>query len=63
MCYCMAPAKWNGSITIYNKIIRPLFLKHQKKVDEALDKAANVAKDVIDEGIVTINKTMSLWLF
>ncbi|ELU03977.1 hypothetical protein CAPTEDRAFT_20933 [Capitella teleta] len=49
LLYCMVPTSWNGSIMIYNKVIRPFILKHQAKVDEALDKAAGVAQEVLDE--------------
>ena len=49
LLYCMIPAKWNGSVAIYNKVIKPWFCKHQKKIDKTLDKAADVAQDVLDE--------------
>jgi len=49
LLYCMVPTKWNGSTTIYNRVIRPFVLKHQTQVDEALDKAADMAQDVLDE--------------
>ena len=49
LLYCMIPAKWNGSVAIYNKVIKPCFYKHQKKIDKTLDKAADVAQDVPDE--------------
>ena len=51
LIYCMMPTKWNGSTTIYNNVIRPFVLKHQKEVDEALDKAADLASDVVNEGV------------
>jgi receptor expression-enhancing protein 5/6 len=40
---------WNGSLTIYNKLIRPFVLKHQKRIDETLNKAAGAARTVLDE--------------
>ena len=46
----MFPAPWNGSVTIYNKVIRPFVLKHQTKIDQTLDKAADVAQNVYNEG-------------
>ncbi|KAK2153352.1 hypothetical protein LSH36_300g05076 [Paralvinella palmiformis] len=49
LVYCMLPTNWNGSLKIYYRIIRPFFLKHQKKVDDALDKAATTAQEVMDE--------------
>ncbi|XP_074650532.1 receptor expression-enhancing protein 5-like isoform X1 [Tubulanus polymorphus] len=49
LIYCMAPTSWNGSIIIYQKFIRPFVLKHQKKVDEAMGKVAEVASEVANE--------------
>ncbi|XP_060062587.1 receptor expression-enhancing protein 5-like [Ylistrum balloti] len=39
--YCMAPTAWNGSHTIYNRLIRPVVLKYQDRIDTALDKASD----------------------
>ena len=50
LVYCFAPMPWNGSLTLYNKVIRPFILKHQKKIDEAVGKAAGAAKTALDEG-------------
>jgi receptor expression-enhancing protein 5/6 len=58
--YCFAPTKWNGSLTIYTRVIRPFVLKHQKKIDEAMGKATEAAKSVIDEG--TSGNTLFCWL-
>ena len=41
----MSSASWNGSDLIYNKLIRPFVLKHQKKIDEVIDTAADKIKD------------------
>lgn len=49
LVYCFAPMPWNGSLTVYNKLIRPVILKHQKKIDETLSKAAGAAKTALDE--------------
>ena len=46
----MAPVSWNGSVTIYHKVIKPFVLKHQRQVDDALDKAGEMAQDVLNEG-------------
>jgi len=50
LLYCMVPTKWNGSQKIYHTVIKPIFLKHQKKVDETLDRMADTAQHVLDEG-------------
>ena len=46
----MAPGEWNGSVAIYRKIISPIFLKHQKKIDTGIEKAAEYGKALYDEG-------------
>ena len=55
LMYCMIPAKWNGSVAIYNKVIKPWFYKPQK-IDKTLDKAAYVAQEVLDEAEETAKK-------
>lgn len=43
--FMMAPMSPNGSILIYERLIRPYILKHEKKLDEAFDAAADLAGD------------------
>lgn len=50
LVYCFAPVSSNGSLTLYNKVIRPFILKHQKKIDETLGKAAGAAQTALNEG-------------
>jgi len=40
---------------MYNKVIRPFILKHQKKIDETLNKAAGAAKTALDEGFFFVH--------
>ncbi|XP_043577265.1 receptor expression-enhancing protein 6-like isoform X3 [Chiloscyllium plagiosum] len=55
LLWCMAPVAWNGSQMIYNRIIRPLFLKHHATVDsvvnnlsgKALDAAENLTREAM----------------
>ncbi|ESN91013.1 hypothetical protein HELRODRAFT_104248 [Helobdella robusta] len=49
LVYCMIPTSFNGSITIYNKVIRPYVLRYEKTVDSHLDKAKEVVKDIAKE--------------
>ena len=42
----MAPIASNGSQLIYHRLIKPVVLKYQDKIDDALDKAA----DKLQEG-------------
>lgn len=41
--WCFVPLENNGSIVIYNRIIRPRFLKHQEQVDNMLGDLAGTA--------------------
>ncbi|XP_021354464.1 receptor expression-enhancing protein 5-like isoform X2 [Mizuhopecten yessoensis] len=50
--YCMAPMTWNGSHTIYNRVIRPIALKYQDRIDTALDKASDAIHEVFGAGEV-----------
>lgn len=54
LIYCMIPTSWNGSITIYNTIIRPWILKHQTEIEGAMSTASSLAQDVIHDGKNTI---------
>ncbi|CAG5867103.1 unnamed protein product [Menidia menidia] len=53
LVWCMAPTPSNGSIQIYHRIIRPLFLKNEAKIDDAVknlkDKASEAADKFKDE--------------
>uniref|UniRef100_A0A452GVM8 Receptor expression-enhancing protein n=1 Tax=Gopherus agassizii TaxID=38772 RepID=A0A452GVM8_9SAUR len=55
LVWCMAPVSWNGSQVLYQKVIRPFFLKHHRIVDSvisdlsgtALDAASTVTREVL----------------
>ena len=46
----MAPFSWNGSEIIYSRFIRPFVLKHQKTIDEAVEKVSDEASKIADKG-------------
>jgi len=46
LMWCFVPIAGNGTNVIYNRIVRPLFLKHQGQVDNLLNKAANAAQNI-----------------
>merc|ERR1712050_416207 len=52
LLYCMLP-QYNGSQLVYQYCIRPLFLEHQAKIDQALAKTkkmgSSLADQVVDE--------------
>ncbi|XP_029025633.2 receptor expression-enhancing protein 5 [Betta splendens] len=53
LLWCMAPTPSNGSVQIYNRIIRPFFLKNEAKIDDVVknlkDKASEATDKIKDE--------------
>ncbi|KFO28894.1 Receptor expression-enhancing protein 6 [Fukomys damarensis] len=55
LLFCMSPGPWNGALLLYQRLVRPLFLKHHAAVDSAvshlsgqvLDVAAGITRDVL----------------
>ncbi len=51
----MAPVSWNGSQILYRHAVRPVFLKHEAKVDEMVSniggKAMSAAENATREGM------------
>jgi len=43
--WCFIPIEKNGSVTLYYRFIRPFILRHQDKIDKAMDEA----KDALHE--------------
>ncbi|KAF4528346.1 hypothetical protein B566_EDAN006601 [Ephemera danica] len=41
LAWCFAPIQTNGSLVVYNRIIRPIFLQHQPDVDKVLSSATD----------------------
>uniref|UniRef100_A0A8C6VZ96 Receptor expression-enhancing protein n=1 Tax=Nothobranchius furzeri TaxID=105023 RepID=A0A8C6VZ96_NOTFU len=54
LLWCMAPVSWNGSQIIYNKVVRPAFLRHEAAVDNMVSdlsgKAMSAAENLTREG-------------
>ncbi|KAK5649001.1 hypothetical protein RI129_003893 [Pyrocoelia pectoralis] len=46
--WLMIPTSFNGSLIVYNNIIKPYFLQYHRVVDDALDKAQASANDIIE---------------
>ncbi|GFX67419.1 receptor expression-enhancing protein 5 [Trichonephila clavipes] len=59
LIWCFAPLENNGSKFLYLRIIRPIFLKNRKGIDEALNKAASTAGGLAKEaaGKIIAGKT------
>ncbi|XP_031517825.1 receptor expression-enhancing protein 6-like [Papio anubis] len=55
LLFCMAPRPWNGALMLYQRVVRPLFLRHHGAVDRivnnlsgrALDAAAGITRNVL----------------
>ncbi|CAH8625394.1 unnamed protein product [Heterobilharzia americana] len=48
LIFCMAPISQNGSLLIYRRMIRPLFLEHSATIDSVLNTTANIAGNVVE---------------
>ncbi|KAK6179878.1 hypothetical protein SNE40_012132 [Patella caerulea] len=46
LVWCMAPIPSNGADMLYKKFIRPFILRHQEKIDKALDEAKETIQEV-----------------
>ena len=46
----MLPVSWNGSHTVYYRLIRPFVLRHQREIDSAIDEAVGVTRAAVKEG-------------
>lgn len=48
LLWCMAPVSWNGSQIIYNKVVRPVFLRHEAMVDNMVNNLGGKAMDAAE---------------
>ncbi|KAF6722041.1 Receptor expression-enhancing protein 6 [Oryzias melastigma] len=64
LLWCMAPMSWNGSQIIYNKVVRPIFLRHEATVDNMVSnlsgKAMSAAENLTREVLTTLVKNKTL---
>uniref|UniRef100_A0A3P9JTB5 Receptor expression-enhancing protein n=2 Tax=Oryzias TaxID=8089 RepID=A0A3P9JTB5_ORYLA len=64
LLWCMAPMSWNGSQIIYNKVVRPIFLRHEATVDNMVSdlsgKAMSAAENLTREVLSTLVKNKTL---
>lgn len=60
LIWCYAPVSWNGSNTIYQRVIRPAFYKYQSRVDSSLRKAVDTAGKLADEAVSAAQKVSNL---
>ncbi|XP_034036656.1 receptor expression-enhancing protein 6 [Thalassophryne amazonica] len=64
LLWCMAPISWNGSQVIYNRVVRPTFLRHEATVDNMVSdlsgKAMSAAESLTREVLSTLVKNKAL---
>jgi len=56
LVWCFAPFAGNGTNFIYNRVVRPLFLKHQGSVDGFLGKVTDAATNVVNKAAEEVRK-------
>jgi len=44
LVWCYVPIKNNGSMVVYNRLLKPFFLRNSSKVDKVLNQAQNLIK-------------------
>ncbi|KAM4549252.1 receptor expression-enhancing protein 6-like isoform 2-T2 [Odontesthes bonariensis] len=64
LLWCMAPMAWNGSQIIYNRVVRPVFLRHEATVDNMVSdisgKAMSAAETLTREVLTTLVRNKPL---
>ncbi|KAK2835086.1 hypothetical protein Q5P01_015570 [Channa striata] len=64
LLWCMAPMSWNGSQIIYNRVVRPIFLRHEATVDNMVSdlsgKAMSAAENLTREVLSTLVRNKAL---
>ncbi|KAK8723822.1 hypothetical protein OTU49_011559 [Cherax quadricarinatus] len=48
LVWCFLPVAWNGSDLIYNRVIRPFFIKHEREIDSAMSKVHDKINELAD---------------
>jgi len=58
MVWCMAPIQSNGSMIVYNNLILPFFIKHEKEITaiftEATETVGEIASEVFNDASGTV---------
>jgi len=49
LVWLMMPIESNGSVVLYNNVVKPYFLKHRNAVDEAIDKGVKAASKLLNK--------------
>jgi len=57
LVWCFIPIANNGTNVLYNRVVRPLFLKHQSQVDNLLGKATDAASNLVNKAADEVRKS------
>jgi receptor expression-enhancing protein 5/6 len=49
LVWCMAPINYNGSAVMYTLVIEPFYVKYQRDIDTAMDRAVNKASGLLEK--------------
>ncbi|XP_071964956.1 receptor expression-enhancing protein 5-like isoform X2 [Antedon mediterranea] len=49
LIWCMAPISNNGANVLYHRVLKPFFLKHEREIEDAMNKATEFASSTLDE--------------
>ncbi|CAH1109844.1 unnamed protein product [Psylliodes chrysocephalus] len=49
MVWLMIPGDFNGSVTLYKRIIKPYFLKHERDIDGTINKVKDSANKIFEK--------------
>jgi len=53
LAWCFAPYDHNGSGFVYSSLVKPFFLKHEKKLDKVMNKVDKIMNPLREESIST----------
>jgi len=49
LVWCFLPVSWNGSDIIYQRVVRPFFMKHQQGIDKVMNRVTEKIEEVADQ--------------
>jgi len=49
LVWCFLPVSWNGSDILYQRVVRPFFMKHQQGIDKVMNRVTEKIEEVADQ--------------
>jgi len=59
LLWCFVPGTWNGSNILYNRVIRPSFLKYESKVDIMIQEANSISAKLATKAADRVHQAVS----